>query len=123
MHNLPFIGLLLAGLILVTFCAWRNWDFLKDFLTIGEDQWTWTTKTGDIYEDAEIAQIEVDEILLQHRLGAARVPIASLSTDTRRLLLCSPQWNQHVSSAPAQGKITTFAVKPAVEQVHAPHAA
>jgi hypothetical protein len=123
MHNLPFIGLLLACLSLVIFVSksWRS--FLTDLVSVAEDQWTWTTVSGEVYEDAEVVGIEVDEVVLRHRHGVSALSIDSLSIKTRDLLFRTPQWHAHVSAAPVQGKITTFSVEPLAPPTHATQAA
>ena len=88
MHNLPiqimavaFVG---ALAYLVYFRALR--PFLKKLwaaLVPMEDQWTWTTRDGAVFEDVEVECIKGDEVIFQHKFGKACVPIALLSKSSR----------------------------------------
>jgi hypothetical protein len=83
-------------------------SFVKDFTTIGEDLWTWTTLTGDLYEDVEVRNIEEGEVMIQHKLGTSRVAIDDLSDKSRELLARTRKWQDYVLGEPADGKITSF---------------
>jgi hypothetical protein len=122
MHNLPLDGLLLACLFFAIFIARKEARvFFKDLVSVGDDRWTWTTRTGDLYEDVEIEKIEAEELVLKHKFGVSRLAINALSEKSRQLLLRTSQWRHHASSAPAYGKITPFAAEP-VHEAHAAHA-
>jgi hypothetical protein len=117
MHNLPLEGLLLACLFLIAFATRKAIrSFLKDLFSVVEDRWTWTTQSGEIYEDAEIERIDRGDLVLKHDLGTSRLPIASLSDESHELLLRTPHWGRRTSSA--SEKVTSFESKP----MHAGHA-
>lgn len=72
--------------------------FFKDMLTIGEDYWTWTTRTGEWFEDVEIEQIEADELVLKHKFGVARLAVDRLSERSRYVLFHTQKWADYVAS-------------------------
>jgi hypothetical protein len=76
----------------------KAWEFLKDCLTIGEDHWTWTTRTGEWFEDAEIEAIEQGELVLKHRYGVVRLAIEALSEKSRHILYTTQKWADHLAS-------------------------
>jgi hypothetical protein len=118
MHNLPLEGLLLACLFLVAFATRKAArSFLKDLFSVVEDRWTWTTQSGEIYEDAEIELIDRGDLVLKHALGISRLPITSLSDESHELLLRTPHWRRRTSPAPE--KVASFEPAP----MHAGHAA
>ena len=62
----------------------QDWlQILKVALTPIEDQWTWTTKEGAVFEDVAVEAIQAGHVILQHKFGKARVSIALLSEDSR----------------------------------------
>ena len=99
MHYLPLIVFLLT-LKLSLICALggpRNLlAFVKDCLTVGEDYWTWTTRAGECFEDAEVEAIEDGELVLKHRYGVVRLAIDRLSEKSRYLLFRTQKWADHV---------------------------
>jgi hypothetical protein len=113
MHNLPVTGWLLGTFGAVYMMAAKTSQniaaFAKDFVTIGEDQWTWTTRCGEWYEEVEIEKIEAEEVVLQHRYGLCRLAINRLSEDSRRLLFNTQKWHDHLSAGPTEGKVTPIA--------------
>jgi hypothetical protein len=116
MHNLPIVTLLTGFLALLLLAVLRTppsvRSFLKDLVTVGEDQWTWTTRTGQGFEEVELKKIEADEVVLQHRFGVCRLAIEQLTEDSRRLLSRTPQWREHLFSVPARNKIAPFVREP-----------
>jgi hypothetical protein len=91
MHNLPIE---IVALLLISALAY--WEYSRFFrpllgklrgaLRPLEDQWTWTTRDGAVYEDVEVEGIETDEVIFQHKFGKARLPIALLSEDSLQKL-------------------------------------
>jgi hypothetical protein len=111
MHNLPNLLLWSASFSGLIFLAAKKTQvaaFIKDFVTIGEDHWTWITRDGEWYEDAEIEDIRAGELVLKHRFGTCRVAIDNLTDKSRQLLFCTRIWNEHVAAGPAQGMIMPF---------------
>jgi hypothetical protein len=100
MHYLPLVVFLLT-LKLSLICALggpRNlFAFIKDCLTVGEDYWTWTTRAGECFEDAEVEAIEEGELVLKHRYGVVRLAIDRLSEKSRYLLFRTQKWADHVA--------------------------
>jgi hypothetical protein len=65
------------------------WNFianLREALTPIEDQWTWTTVDGSLFEDVQVDDVEGNEVLFHHKFGEARLPIALLSDESRMKL-------------------------------------
>jgi hypothetical protein len=93
--------------------------FIKDLTSVGEDCWTWTTQAGEIFEDAEVDKIENDHLVLKHRFGVVHLSVEELSEKSRHLLLTTPQWRSHLSSAPSNEGIAAFVP----EQIHATQSA
>jgi len=115
MHYLPLLGLLIVLKVAVVFMLGgprRVWSFAKDCVTIGEDHWTWTTRTGEWFEDAEVEAIEQGELVLKHRYGMVRVAIDRLSEKSRHLLHQTGKWADYLASVPTEGKITPFVLEP-----------
>ena len=112
MHYLPvLLSMLIVKLLLVFALGPRRlWAFAKDFVTIGEDHWSWTTCSGDLFEDAEIELIEHGELVLRHRHGVVRLAIAELTGPSRRLLARTEKWANYAASAPAEGDIPAFSL-------------
>jgi hypothetical protein len=111
MHYLPvlvFFGMIKFSLICAFGGPRKVWDFAKDCMTVGEDHWTWTTCSGEWFEDAEIEAIEEGELVLRHRYGIVRLAIDRLSEQSRHLLLQTEKWAEYISSVPTAGKITPF---------------
>jgi hypothetical protein len=67
-------------------------SFFKDFFTLGEDLWTWTTRTGELYEDVELLRIEADEVVIRHKFGECSLAINDLSRKTRERLSRTQAW-------------------------------
>jgi hypothetical protein len=112
MHNLPLFGLIFVFLVSVLWLASKGVrSFLGDFFSVLDDRWTWTTLSGDLYEDAEIEAIEDDLLVLRHRFGMAHVPLEELSDASRQLLLRTPQWRHHIGTS-TQGGATPFIEEP-----------
>jgi hypothetical protein len=114
MHYLPvlvFLSVFKLSLICALGGPRQTWAFAKDFFTIGEDHWTWTTQSGEWYEDAEIEAIEQGELVLKHRYGIARLAIDLLSEQSRRLLVQTQVWADYVASVPMEDKITPFTLE------------
>jgi len=67
---------------------------LRQALTPCEDQWSWGTLDGRDFEDAEVAAIEADSVVFQHRFGKLRIPVTGLSEASqkrhRRILQTTP---------------------------------
>ena len=62
----------------------QDWLLIvKVALTPIEDQWTWTTREGDVFEDVAVETIQADHVILLHKFGKTRVPIALLSGESR----------------------------------------
>jgi hypothetical protein len=59
---------------------------LKKIFVPMEDQWTWTTRDGDIFEDVAVEDIQADQVIFQHKFGKVRMPIAHLSADSQSKL-------------------------------------
>lgn len=115
MHYLPvlvFASVFKISLICALGGPRQAWAFAKDFFTIGEDHWTWTTQAGEWYEDAEIEAIDQGELVLKHRYGIARLAIDVLSEQSRRLLVQTQAWADYLASIPAEKKITPFRLEP-----------
>ena len=105
MHYLPilaFVFMLKCSLICVLGGPRKSWAFARDLLTIGDDYWTWTTRTGEWFEDVEIERIEADELVLKHKFGVARLAIDRLSEKSRYVLFRTQKWADYVV---ARGKI------------------
>jgi hypothetical protein len=101
LHFLPilFTVCVLKCLLLCAFGGPRKFlSFLKDMLTVGEDLWTWTTRSGEAFEDVEIAEIEADELVLKHKFGVARLAIDHLSEKSRYILFHTQKWADYVSN-------------------------
>lgn len=115
MHYLPLLGLALVLKVSVVALFGgprRVWAFAKDFVTIGEDHWTWTTRTGEWFEDAEVEAIEQGELVLKHRYGQVRLAIDRLSEKSRHLLTQTGIWADYLASVPTEGRITPFVLQP-----------
>ena len=105
MHFLPllvFCSLVKISLICAVGGPRRAYLFVKDCLSVGEDYWTWTTRTGEWFEDAEIETIEQGELVLRHRYGVVRLAIDCLSEKSRQLLFHTQKWADYLSSLPAE---------------------
>jgi hypothetical protein len=115
LHFLP-LAVFLLTLKLSLVCAFggpRNlFAFLKDCVTIGEDHWTWTTRAGEWYEDAEIEGIEQGELVLKHRYGVVRLAIDRLSEKSRHLLVHTQKWADYLASISTEATLTAFSVEP-----------
>lgn len=115
MHYLPFlvfVGVFKSAVVCAFGGPRRVYVFIKDCLTIGEDHWTWTTRSGEWFEDAEVEAIEQGELVLKHRYGVVRVAIDRLSERSRHLLVQSAKWADYLASVPTAGKITPFTLEP-----------
>jgi hypothetical protein len=114
-HILPVaVFLLTLKLSLIwAFGGPRNlFAFLKDCVTVGEDHWTWTTRAGEWFEDAEIEAIEKDELVLKHRYGVVRLAIDRLSEKSRHLLVHTQKWADYLASVSTEGTIIAFSAEP-----------
>jgi hypothetical protein len=101
MHYLPiviFLFTLKCSLVCALGGPRMSWAFVKDLLTVGEDYWTWTTRSGEWFEDVEIEQIEADELVLKHKFGVARLTIDRLSEHSRYVLFHTQKWADYVAS-------------------------
>ncbi len=86
--------------------------FVQDFFVVGEDHWTYTTDTGEWFEDAEIEAIERGEIVLKHRHGVARLAFDALTEDSRRLVTQTEKWADYAATVPVAEKVTAFTLDP-----------
>jgi hypothetical protein len=114
LHYLPIVVLLFvfkSSLVCALGGPRKSWVFLKDLLTIGDDYWTWTTRTGEWFEDVEIEQIEADELVIKHKFGVARLTIDRLSEKSRYILFRTQKWADHVAS---RAKIEPFPARAAL---------
>ncbi len=112
MHYLPLaVFLFTIKLTLISaFGGPRNlFAFIKDCLTVGEDHWTWTTRGGEWFEDAEVEAIEEGELILKHRYGVVRLAIDRLSEKSHHLLVQTQVWANHLASTSTTGNIPVFA--------------
>lgn len=109
MHSLLLDGVLFAVLSFYILNRKTTGEFIKDFVTVGEDLWSWTTCTGELYEDVEVQEIAAGEVLIRHKFGTARLPISRLSESSRGLLLRTGHWQDYVSAGPVAGKVRAFA--------------
>jgi hypothetical protein len=95
-------GILLVILFaLVAFILTRRWSKilsliggLGDYSRATDDQWTWTTNDGRLYENVEVTGTEGDEVILKHSSGISRVAIVALSIESREKLFRTSFW-QH----------------------------
>jgi hypothetical protein len=104
LHYLPLaIGCFILKCLLVCACGGprKSLAFLKDLLVVGEDYWTWTTRSGEAFEDVEIEQIQADELVLKHRYGIARLAIDRLSEKSRHVLIHTQKWADHLAAQTA----------------------
>jgi hypothetical protein len=108
MHNLPFDLLLIVLLSAVVIAEKSVRAFIKDLVTVGQDNWTWTTRSGEWFEDVEVEEIEAGEIVFTHRFGICRVAIDGLSEPSRQLLFRTRKWSEYVSSGPSRDKVSSF---------------
>jgi hypothetical protein len=108
MHNLPFDALVLVSLVAIVAFLRAFSGFFQDFFTVGEDYWTWTTKSGEVFEDAEVEKIESDEVTIRHRFGVAHIAIDQLSEASHELLEQTQAWSNHLAAEPAKGGIEPF---------------
>jgi hypothetical protein len=112
MHFLPVVACLsILKISLIWACGGptRFFRFLKDCVTVSEDNWTWTTQTGEWFEDAEIQGIQEGELVLKHRHGVVCLAVEALSEKSRELLYHTETWADHLASVPARNRITNFA--------------
>jgi hypothetical protein len=115
MHFIPL--LILASVLKVSLiCAWggprRTYRFFLDCVTVTEDHWTWTTRTGEFFEDAEIEAIADGELILKHRYGIVHLAIDALSAKSRERLYHTEKWAEYLSELAAEGKLAEFPVNP-----------
>lgn len=108
MHTLALDTLPLFLLVLAFLGRKEARAFVKDFVTVGEDLWTWTTRTGELYEDVEVSGIEEGEVVIRHKLGISRLAIDELSDKSHELLSRTRKWQDHLSTEPADGRVTSF---------------
>ncbi len=59
---------------------------LREALTPIEDQWTFTTESGETFEEVDVLAVEGEEVVFRHRFGEVRMPIAQLNEDSRHRL-------------------------------------
>jgi hypothetical protein len=113
MHYLPvLLSLLIVKFsVVLAFGPRRLWEFAKDFVTIGEDHWSWTTCSGDLFEDAELELIEDGELVLRHRYGVVRLAIAELTAHSRRLLASTQMWANYAASVAPEAEVTPFVLE------------
>jgi hypothetical protein len=109
MHTLLLNAMLVLDVAIVAFlCRKEISAFLTDFLTVGEDLWTYTTTSGEIYEEVELQRVTDDKIVIRHRYGVSCLALDDLSEKTRDLLSRTQLWREHISAGPAGEKISTF---------------
>jgi hypothetical protein len=111
LHYLPiviFFFVIKCSLICALGGPRKSWAFVKDLLTIGDDYWTWTTRSGEWFEDVEIEQIEADELVLRHKFGVARLAIDLLSEKSRYVLFHTQKWADYIAAC---GEIETLPVR------------
>jgi hypothetical protein len=104
MHYLPvviFCFILKCSFVFALGGPRKSLAFIKDLLIVGEDYWTWTTRTGEAFEDVEIEQIEADALVLKHRYGIARLAIDRLSEKSRYVLFHTQKWADHLAAQAA----------------------
>ena len=115
MHYLPvlvFVVVLNLALLWAFRGPRRLWAFAKDFVTVGEDHWTFTTDSGEWFEDAEIETIEQGELVLRHRYGVVRLALDKLTAQSRRLVIQTQKWADYAASVPVSDKVTPFTLEP-----------
>jgi hypothetical protein len=108
MHYLPvaiFLIVFKCSLVCALGGPRKSWAFIRDLLTIGDDYWTWTTRSGEWFEDVEIERIEEDELVLRHKFGVVRLAVGRLSEKSRHVLFHTQKWADHVAAC---GKIEAF---------------
>jgi len=89
-----------------------------------EDQWTWTTRDGAVFEEVEVEGIEADHVIFQHKFGKAHIPIVFLSEDSRLNLDRGLRgWTDHPASHGTQAKTfeATIFATPAGKQEKPPN--
>jgi hypothetical protein len=59
---------------------------LKEAFAPMEDQWTWTTQDGKMFEDVDVETVQNGDVIFRHKFGKTRLPIATLSEDSRKTL-------------------------------------
>jgi hypothetical protein len=115
MHYLPvlvFVVILKMSLLWAFGGPRRVWAFAKDFVTIGEDHWTYMTTSGEWFEDAEIEAVQHGEVVLKHRHGVVRLAFETLSEQSRRLVIQTEKWADYAESVPVADKVTPFTLEP-----------
>jgi hypothetical protein len=113
MHFLPilvFVSLVKASAVCAFGGPRRCFRFLLDCVTVSEDHWTWTTRTGEWFEDAEIEAIGEGELLLKHRHGMVHLAIDALSEKSRHLLYHTEKWGEYLGELSEQGKEAEFSL-------------
>jgi hypothetical protein len=110
MHFLPLlIGAAVLKIALLWACGGprRFLRFVIDCVSVTEDHWTWTTRTGDWFEGAEIEAIGEGELILKHRYGVVHVAVDALSDNSRDLLYRTEKWAEYLAES-ADEKIAEF---------------
>jgi hypothetical protein len=109
MHFLPVLLALTAikAFFLLTLGGpRRTFQFVRDCVTVGEDHWTWTTRTGEWFEDAEIEAIADGELILRHRHGIVHLAINALSKASRDRLYATEAWSDYLVELAIEEGIT-----------------
>ncbi len=110
MHFLPLL-VFAAVLKIALLCAFggprRLLRFVIDCVSVTEDHWTWTTQTGEWFEDAEIEAIGEGELILKHRHGIVHLAVDALSEKSRDVLYHTEKWAEYLAES-ADDKMAEF---------------
>jgi len=79
-----------------------------DFVSVAEDQWTWTTRDGRTFENVELSKIEKGVLFLEHSQGSSRVEVVELSSDSSQRLYKTSFWRNHDQFVRAHGNDLEF---------------
>ncbi len=60
---------------------------LQQALSIGDDCWSWTTLSGEVYEDVELLSLAPDKVTIRHGHGVATIARTDLPREIQQRLI------------------------------------
>jgi hypothetical protein len=102
MHLLPilvFFSIVVASLLCAFGGPARLLRFIRDCVSVSEDHWTWTTRSGEWFEEVEIEMVDENSLVLKHRHGVVHLAIEALSEKSRHVLYHTEKWAEHLAES------------------------
>jgi hypothetical protein len=79
----------------------RTPNVLRNWVTAVDDQWSWTTRDGRIFENVEVEVVEDHDVVLRHQFGTDRVPVEQLTEESLERLHGTSAWLEHLEAVPS----------------------